>query len=284
MKQRRIKYGLIFALLFLSACSSTTFVYNRLDFLLPWYLGDYVDLNREQKKTLDGLLQPFLSWHRTQELPQYLVILDNFDDTLDQPIQRSDLEALSLEFEEVWGRLEARGLAWLLEFGAQLSDAQIEAFGEKLKDQQTEYEEKYLTRDDDEYRKDSYEAMVDSFGDYLGRLSREQKQVLRDASEQLLRSDSIWLQEREQWLKQLEAVMQREPGWQRRIRDLLSNRQERNSAEYQRIYEHNTRVIQAAVLATLNDRTGKQDQRLRKEVQHLQEDLETLIEQGRKGT
>ena len=29
----------------LGACSSTTFVYNRLDSILPWYLDDYVDLN-----------------------------------------------------------------------------------------------------------------------------------------------------------------------------------------------------------------------------------------------
>ena len=36
-------------LLLLGACSGTTFVYNRLDFLLPWYVDDYAELNGEQE-------------------------------------------------------------------------------------------------------------------------------------------------------------------------------------------------------------------------------------------
>jgi hypothetical protein len=281
MKHRFIKYVFVFSLIFLGACSSTTFIYNRLDFLLPWYLGDYVELSRPQKQTLDDLLQPFLRWHRSEELPQYLEILENIERTLDQPLQLDDLLDLSLEFESAWSRLEYRGLEWMLEFGADLSDEQIEAFGRKLKDQQVEYEEEYLTRDDEEYRKDSYDALVDSFGDYLGRLGAEQKQVLRGASAQLWRSDTIWLQERAQWLEKLEVLLLREPGWQQRIRDLLSAREETNSPEYKQIYEHNVLVIQNTAVVILNGRTDKQDKRLRKKIDHFQEDLETLIEQGR---
>ena len=44
MKHGYSRIGLIFVLSLLGACSSTTFLYNRLDFLLPWYLGDYADL------------------------------------------------------------------------------------------------------------------------------------------------------------------------------------------------------------------------------------------------
>ena len=282
MKHRRAKLGFVFSLILLGACSSTTFVYNRLDFLLPWYLGDYAELSRPQKKTLDDLLQPFLRWHRMEELPQYLVILQKIDRALDQPLELGDILDLSLEFENAWLRLENRGLEWMLEFGAELSDKQIEAFGQKLKEQQAEYEEEYLTRDDEEYQEDAYDALVDSFGGYLGRLGTAQKQVLRDTSAQLLRSDKIWLLERALWLGKLEVLLLREPGWQQRIRDLLSAREDINSPQYQQIYEHNVLVIQAAVVVILNGRTDKQNKRLRKKIQYLQEDLETLIEQGRK--
>ena len=281
MKHRFAKYVFVFSLIFLGACSSTTFIYNRLDFLLPWYLGDYAELSRPQKKTLDDLLQPFLRWHRMEELPQYLETLENIERALDQPLQLNDLLDLSLEFENAWFRLENRGLEWMLQFGAELSDEQIEAFGKKLKEQQTEYEEEYLTRDDQEYREDTYESLVDSFGGYLGRLGPEQKQVLRGTSAELLRSDKIWLQERAQWLGKLEVLLLREPGWQQRIRDLLSAREETNSLQYQQIYEHNVLAIQNTAVVILNDRTDKQDKRLRKKIDHFQEDLETLIEQGR---
>ena len=56
-------------LLTLVGCSSTTFVYNRLNLIIPWYVGKYVDLSRDQKKVLDAELQPFLQWHRHEELP-----------------------------------------------------------------------------------------------------------------------------------------------------------------------------------------------------------------------
>ena len=46
-------------LLMLTGCSGTTFVYNRLDFLIPWYVGKYVDLTRLQKQLLDEQLDPF---------------------------------------------------------------------------------------------------------------------------------------------------------------------------------------------------------------------------------
>ncbi len=72
------------SLLALSACSSTTFVYNRLDFILPWYLDDYAELNGEQEEYLDTLLSPFLSWHRSQELPRYVDVLDRIEISLDK--------------------------------------------------------------------------------------------------------------------------------------------------------------------------------------------------------
>ena len=56
-----LRVAVIACLLCLAACSSTTFVYNRLDTILPWYVDDYVELNREQDKYLDGLLTPFLA-------------------------------------------------------------------------------------------------------------------------------------------------------------------------------------------------------------------------------
>ncbi len=57
---RFYKVFAVCCLAFLGACSSTTLVYNRMDFLLPWYLDDYAELDNEQEKYLDELLSPFL--------------------------------------------------------------------------------------------------------------------------------------------------------------------------------------------------------------------------------
>jgi hypothetical protein len=271
---------LVCSLLLLSACSSTTFIYNRLDFILPWYLDDYAELNREQDKYLDELLSPFLAWHRSEELPRYLLILEQIDSSLDRQLEPDDVADIAAELEAAWYRLEGEALDWLLDLGAELSDEQVQDFLAELQEQQSDYEKKYLKRSDEDFREDSYDSLLDNMQDYLGRLDSKQRAVLREASEGLMRSDRTWLTERAAWLERLGVMMQREPGWQQRIRDASAAKDETVAAEYRRIYEHNTRVIYRAVADTLNSRSNKQDRRLRGKLDDLREDLQTLIDQG----
>lgn len=278
--QRRGRWVLIILLAVLSACSSTTFIYNRLDFLLPWYLGDYVDLSRAQKKDLDELLQPFLQWHRSQELPLYLDTLNQVSDTLDRTLELQDVIDISLSFENAYRRMESEGLEWMLKLGAKLSDEQIAQFLQQLNEKQVEYEEEYLTRSEQEFREDTYESMNDSFQDFLGKLDTTQKKTLRETSASLQRSDRVWLEERAQWMEKLEALLRREPGWQQRTRDSLAARDGDRSGEYEQVYEHNMRHIQQAMVTVLNGRSEKQNRRLRKKLDNFREDLQTLIDQG----
>ena len=146
--------------------------------------------------------------------------------------------------------------------------------------QQKEYEEKYLERSDEEFVEDSYDNMLDSGKDYLGRLDKDQKAIMRTASEKLERSDSAWLQERAAWLEQLGVMMQREPGWQQRIREAVAARPDHLSEDYVRIYEHNAEVLYAMMADLVNSRTERQDRHLRGKLADLKDDLETLIAQG----
>ena len=281
MKKR---VGLLLFFLLLAGCSSTTFVYNRLDFLLPWYLGDYVDLDRQQKKHLDQLLDPFLSWHRSEELPVYLAILDGARARLDQTMSAEDLAQLSAEVEAAWFRLEEEALDWLLDLGEQLSDQQMTEFLAELRAKQAEYEEEYLPRSDEEYREDARDNLRDNLQDYLGRLDSEQSAILLLASEQLQRSDAAWLSERARWLDTLEPILRRDSGWQQRLLAAIAARDENVSQEYNDTFSHNLGVIHGAVAEVLNSRTSKQDKRLKREIDGLREDLQTLIKQGKQAS
>ena len=272
---------LILALLVLGACSSTTFLYNRLDFILPWYLDDYVELDRDQRQAFDRLLDPFLDWHRQEELPAYVAVLDQVEGTLGQPVTQEEIDAISGAFEEAWLRLEDRSLDWLLALGASLTDAQVEEFLRNLEERQQEYEEKYLSRSDEEYREEMYDNLLDRAQDYLGRLDREQKAALRAASDAMIRADGPWLEERARWHARLAELLQREPGWEQRVRDAVARREETLSQDYREAYAHNLMLIQETVAGLLNSRSERQERRLRGEIADLREDLQELIEQGR---
>jgi hypothetical protein len=264
----------------LGACSSTTFVYNRLDSILPWYLDDYVELDSSQDRQLDELLEPFLAWHRRQELPRYVALLEQVEADLDSPVSAAQVEGIYTGIEDAWLRLQDESLDWLLALGGSLSDEQVQEFLDVLQERQEEYEEEYLERSEREYREDSYESLLDSMQDYLGRLTDAQRDRLRAASLELRRSDSIWLQERAAWLQRLDILMQRQPGWQQRVREAIALRDETVSEQYSATYEHNLEVIFSAIAAVLDSRSEQQDRRLRAELRDLREDLQSLIDQG----
>jgi len=267
-------------LLCLAACSSTTFVYNRLDFILPWYLDDYVDLNREQKGQLDEWLKPFFHWHRVEELPRYVLLLGDVERQLDEPMTPEMVGQTFAGIEAAWLRLEDQALDWLFKLGDELSAEQIAEFLAVLQAQQEEYEEEYLGRSEEKYKKDSYNNFLDAFQDYLGRLDKNQRAVLRASSAELMRMDELWLQERADWLVVLDTQLQREPGWQQALRALNAAREDNHSARYREAYVHNLSVIEGAIAAVLNSRSDKQDRRLRNKLNNLVEDFETLIGQA----
>lgn len=274
------RLALVLILLFLGACSGTTFLYNRLNIVVPWYVDRYVDLDREQKRYLGDLLDPFLDWHRNDELPSYVAILDQMTDELDARVTAEGVRAISREFESAWFRLESRGLEWMLGLGEQLSDEQMDEFIESLWDKQQDFEEEYLERTDEEFRRDSYDGLKDSLQDYMGRLGPAQRERLERASQELRRSDSVWLTERGAWIERAENMLQRKPGWQDQVREAIAQRDDTVSQEYLDTYTHNLEVIHAAIADVIDSRSEKQDRRLRRELQDLRADLQTLIAQG----
>ena len=264
----------------LGACSGTTFVYNRLDTILPWYVDDYVELNATQERQLEEILRPFLDWHRQQELPRYVELLNQVDSSLDHEVTPTDLANIYDEMQVAWLRLEQESLDGLLELGASLSDAQVQEFLAYMRERQDEYEEEYLTRSGSEYREEIYDNFADTLEDYLGRLTGEQKERMRQAVAEFERADEVWLQERAASIERLAVILQREPGWQERVREAVKRRGETVSPRYQEVYQHNLDAVFAAVAGVLNSRSERQDRYLREELAGLREDLETLIAQG----
>lgn len=266
---------LLLLLLALAGCS-TRFFYNRLDFLVPWHLRDYVSLEREQRALLDRELAGFLDWHRQQELPRYHQLLAQARERLDDGFTQEDAAFLTGEAQRALDRLQWRSLEWMLPLGQSLTDEQILEFIASLREQQSEYQEKYLERDEQQYRDDACERLDDNVRRFLGRLEQAQKERLHRACGELIRSDHLWLASRAAWIEELEGLLQREPGWQQRLRDSLASRDERLPEGYREAWTHNLGVLQLAVVEVIARRSERQDQHLARELERLQADLVAL--------
>lgn len=280
-RRARLCCQLLGMLVLLAGCSSPSFVYNRLDFLLPWYIQSYADLNREQEDYLDELLDPFLRWHRTQELPCYATLVDRAESLLsNSALAASDIDGLSREFESAWFRTEAEALERLLALGERLTDRQIADFLAELDERQKELEKEYLPRSDDEFFDDSYDAMVDTAQDFLGRLQSSQRDLLRAGSRELKRADDVWLAERAAFLQRLASLLERKPGWQQGVRDIIATRDTAVSEQYTELLSYNIAILQGLAAQVLNTRSQAQEARLRKRLAGYREDFIALAVQG----
>ncbi len=262
----------------LAGCSSTTFLYNRLDTLISWYLSDYVSLTREQDALFDKQLEALHDWHRREELPQYIVLLDAVDEALDSPLTDAELNVLYNRFLAVAERLRVKMTAVAIDFGSELSLEQRLEFVASIRDnQQTWYDER-IDMDDDAYRKLLVNRFTDNLADFLGRLNDEQRQLIDERTKGMLRLHEEWHTQRSHWLDRLEAALRDNPdNWQVPVKRALDSWDSGQSDGYRATFAHNQRTSQRLILDIVNGRTARQDKRLRGVIADYRKDFASLL-------
>ena len=274
--QKILKKFSLIILIFLTGCSSTTFVYNRIDFLLPWYLASYVDLSRDQKQYLDELLIPFFSWHRHEELPRYADIINSVEEILDSEVKVENITLITQDVEESWFRLEDELLLWILPLTKDLSDEQINNFLQVMQTKTIESENKYLKRNDQVYQKDNYNRLRKNLRRFIGTMSKEQLDLVKIASKSMRRVDTEWVQNRKKLVANLGSILQRKESWEKRFIS-ITHRDDLVSKNYRDNYAYNIDITNHLIAAILNTRTNKQDKKIRAQLKKYRTDIETLI-------
>ena len=276
---RRALFGCMLFVVILSGCSATQFIYNRVDILIRWYLDDYVALDRDQQARFTTRLDALLEWHRLEELPLYVALLDDALVILDNGVSLDATRAMAARIESAAIRLQDRFLELLLSTGEDLTPAQRAGFIETLWAKQEEFEADRLARDDAAYR-DDLEARFDKqLRRYLGPLTDEQKSRLRQGVAAMTRLDHYWLQDRRVWISALsEILLSDEPNWVEPVRALIASRDEALLPEYRDGIDHNGEVILQLSRDVLLLRSDKQDKKLRARLTALRDDLAALSE------
>jgi hypothetical protein len=107
---------LIVASLLMLACSRIDLAYRNLDVLVPWSLGDYLDMNREQKNWLDQRLKQHLAWHCQTQLHEMREAFS--EDIRKRQAEYVDIP-LARQIDRRAERMEKRLKPWLGELNAE---------------------------------------------------------------------------------------------------------------------------------------------------------------------
>ena len=270
-----LKKAALILVLFLGGCSSITFIYNQFDNLFPWYLQSYVDLDRDQKKYLDELLTPFFQWHRVEEMPKYAQIIGDLELAINDEVDLESIALITHNVEESWFRLEDQMIMWATPLARELSDEQITKFIQVLKTKTTQSEKKLLVRNDQVYQSDSYKSLRKNLRRFMGSLTKEQLDLVKITSKEMRRVDAERIQSRKAFNEKLSLILQREQGWEERLKKITHN-DELVAENYQSTYAFNTDLIQHLLVAILNSRNDKQDQKLRTQLARYKADINSL--------
>ena len=265
----------------LTACG-TRLVYHHLDWLIPWYVSDYISLDRDQKNMLEKRLSILLDWHCRTQLPAYAVTLPalgrDLADSAD-PVDLATLQAYYTRILALWQELLQQISPDITDILSLASDDQISELFDNLAEQNQTFRKKYVDLPPDELIQHRQQRMVKRLKYWLSDLNPEQKQAILDWSMKLTPIADQWVQNREMIQAEARRLLDRRgsnPGFRSGMQALIMHPENMRSAEYQRKIDINTGIT-LKLLEQL-DQMLTEDQRshLLDRIESLAGDFDTL--------
>jgi hypothetical protein len=247
--------------LLLSACT-VKFFYNRLDWLIPWYISDYVDLTSEQDDVLERRVAEQLRWHRTSELPAYSSSLYRTVGQMQDGLDRRELDAIYTETEAYWRRLADRLAPEVASLLMMISDEQSEDLLKNLAEKNREFQDEHVDPPEQEQRRERRKLVEKQAKRWLDFLNDAQEEAIFDWSSRYRLTSAATLRSRRAWQNELRELMSRRrdnPHFAEQLRELLMYPERGWSEDYRRDLEFNRELSKDLILAL--DRHASQKQR-----------------------
>ena len=277
---RRILRLLCLLLLAAGTVGCAKLVYNRLDTLAAWYVGDLVSLDARQNSDLRSWLAQTLEWHRATELGRYASFLRELSSEIAQP---SDRAAYQQTFDRVEG--------FVADFAAQtapqaarmlmkLSPAQVEEFLANLDEKSNERSEDDLEEiRDGTWQANRVKSTQRQLRRWTGSVTEEQKLLVREMSQHIQPTTAEWLESQRQWRASLRDAFSNRETAEERILQLLREPDTHWTAQYKTKEASNREQVLSLLTALDASLTPAQRERMQHELTNLAERLEALTEE-----
>jgi hypothetical protein len=267
-------------LLAAGATGCAKLLYNRLDSLAAWYVGNLVSLDDQQASTLRAWLAQTLEWHRESELGRYATFLRELSSEVAQPASRVDYQR-ALErvqgFAEDFSAQTAPQAAHLL---MELSPAQVEEFLANLEEKSRERSEKNREAlQDGTWQTKQIKNTQRQVKRWTGSVTEEQKLLVREMSQHIQPTTDEWLESQRQWRAALRDAFSNRDTAEKRILQLLREPDTQWTAQYKTKEASNREQFLSLLTALDASLTPAQRRRMQRELTNLAERLEALTEE-----
>ncbi|MEW9679404.1 DUF6279 family lipoprotein [Pseudomonas sp. TE50-2] len=263
----------------LTACSRIDLAYRNLDRLVPWSLGDYLDMNREQKQLLDERLKAHLAWHCKTQLPGYLDWLDRVQLMVaNDAVTDESLRQRTVEARQAIGRVTEAITPSAAELLKGMNDNQVaemrEAFRKDIDKRQKEYVDTPLAKQVE----NRAARMRKRLEPWLGELDAEQRLRVMSWSQALGDQNRQWIANRAHWQQQLVLAMDQRasPSFEPRLAQLLQRKESLWTPEYRQAFQNTERQARSLLVDLLKQSSPAQRQFLQQRLSKVRADFSEL--------
>lgn len=262
--------------LLVTACSRIGLAYRNLDWLLPWRLNDYLNLDRQQQAWLRPRLQAHLQWHCSAELPRYIDWLHSSESVLvqAQPDSAQLLEQFAL-FDGALKRISVEITPTAIELLQGLSEQQVDEFYAALDEDNLEDRQDFLDPPLAIQISERSERMQERLRPWLGRLNNAQTAHIAAWANGLGEQNRLWLENRQHWQMQLRNVLAERDSadFAEQLTRLLQQRESFYSEEYRASYGRSRQALARLFSQLLSSSDEAQRERLAQRLRDLRRDL-----------
>jgi hypothetical protein len=265
-----------------SACS-VKFVYNQLDWLIPWYLDNYVSLNESQQNLLESRITGFLERHRHNQLPVYADFLQKAAQDVEDGLDQDELEQMVAGVTDYINLLSTHFGVALLDVFASLDTRQVDGLMANLGRENQEFRLKFVDTDSRRQRWKRKENMVEMIQRWTGELNPKQLGLIEQWSEQYQLMGDEFIQSRLQWQQQLRQVLQHRNQPQQLeqgITRLFGDRRSTRTEQHRRKFQYNENLLKRLFLTLDRSLTSEQRYHFVRKLNNYAEDFRELSESG----
>jgi len=171
---------IILVLALTTSCGLVKTVYDNAPAAVSWWLDGYFDFTQSQQAILKPALHQLHDWHRQQQLPVYVGILQGLEQTMMQQqisaaVACEAIEQIKTSFSE----LQLESIPIVLALAPSLSDQQLQYVQKKLDKRARQWQDEWMQPSPSEQRAVRLEKIEDFAEKIYGSLEPSQHLLLK---------------------------------------------------------------------------------------------------------
>jgi hypothetical protein len=262
--------------LLVTACSRLGLAYRNLDWLVPWRLNDYLNLDGKQQAWLKPRVKTHLQWHCSTELPRYIDWLQTTERILAQP-QPDSAQLLEqfTQFDAALKRISIEITPTAIELLRGLSEQQVSELYAAIDEDNLEDRQDFLDPPLATQMSERQTRMQERLQPWFGRLNNVQIEHIADWASSLGEQNRLWLENRQLWQAELRKVLteRNSADFAERLTRLLQQRESFYSDEYRASYDRSRQALATLFSQLLSSSDEAQRERLSHRLRDLRRDL-----------